>query len=53
MFKEALPVEYIAANDIKIAETIKTNSPNTKVYLLTILPTSNQNLVAKIKAVSQ
>ena len=52
MFNENLTAEYIAANDIKIAEIIHSKSPQTKLYIQTILPTSNQNLVAKIKAVN-
>ena len=52
MFVANLTADYIAANNIKIAEIIRSKSPNTKVYVQTILPTSNQNLVAKIKAVN-
>lgn len=52
MFNDSLSAKYIADNDIKIAEIIHSKSTNTKVYVQTILPTANQNLVAKIKAVN-
>jgi len=52
MFVESLTADYIAANNLKIAEIIRSKSPTTKVYIQTILPTVNQNLVAKIKAVN-
>ena len=52
MFNESLTAEYIASNNIKIAEIIHSKSPNTKLYVQTILPTVNLNLVAKIKAIN-
>lgn len=52
MFVDSLSAGYIAGNVIKIAEVIHRKSPNTKLYVQTILPTSNLNLIAKIKAVN-
>ena len=52
IFNASLTAEYIAANNIKIAEIIKSKSPVTKMYVQTILPTVNRNLVAKIKSVN-
>ncbi len=52
MFHDSLSSEYIAGNNIKIAAAIHKESPHSKLYVQTILPTSNQKLVAKIKAVN-
>ena len=52
MFNDSLSAKYIADNDIKIAEIIDKKSPQTKLYMQTILPTANHNLVAKIKIVN-
>lgn len=41
---------FIAGNICKMARRIHLNTPETKVYVQTILPTSNQYLVANIKA---
>ena len=52
MFNDSLSAKYIAENDIKIAEIIHIESPHTKLYVQTILPTSNIKLITKIKAVN-
>lgn len=50
LFNPSLPAEYVANNIIEITRIIKKNSSHTKVYVQTILPTTTQNIVAKIKA---
>jgi len=52
MWNEALSADYIASNIIKIAAVIHSNSPHTKLYVQTILPTSFEKLTVKIKAVN-
>jgi len=42
--------EFIAGNIREMVRRISKNTPETKVYVQTILPTSNQYLVADIKA---
>ncbi|MEJ8844919.1 GDSL-type esterase/lipase family protein [Lacibacter sp. H375] len=52
IFNESLSDEYIANNNIKIAAAIHKQSPRTKLFIQTILPTSHQRLILKIKAVN-
>jgi len=52
MFNDSLSAKYIADNNIKIAAAIRKESPHTKLYIQTILPTSNKRLITKIKAVN-
>jgi len=52
MFNDSLSAKYIADNIIKIAAAIRKESPHTKLYIQTILPTSNKRLITKIKAVN-
>lgn len=42
--------EYVSANILKITRSINLNSPLTKIYVQTILPTSNPDLAPKIQA---
>lgn len=50
--KEIPSTDYVANNIIKIAETIHKESPKTKVYVQTILPTSEDYMVEYIEKVN-
>lgn len=45
-------VELVSQNILNIADTIRKYSPNTKLYVQTILPTTNQYLVSEIRQVN-
>lgn len=45
--------EYVGGNILKIAQKIKAGSPETKIYIQTILPNKKVVLREKIKAVNQ
>ena len=45
--------EYVANNILKIAKTIYRSSPNTNVFVQTILPTRDQSLKENIKLVNR
>ena len=44
--------EFTVANIIEITRVIHRYSPDTKIYVQTILPTSNPSIVAKIKGIN-
>lgn len=50
--KEIPSVEYVANNIIKITEIIHKKSPETKIYLQTILPTSEDYMTDNINSVN-
>lgn len=50
--KDISSEEYVAQNIIKICEEIHQKSPETKIYLQTILPTSQEYMVDKINKVN-
>ncbi len=50
--KEIPSVEYVANNIIKITEVIHEKSPETKIYLQTILPTSENYMTDNINRVN-
>lgn len=50
--KEIPSVEYVAKNIIKITEIIHEKSPETKIYLQTILPTSEDYIATNINTVN-
>lgn len=52
MWNDTVTADYIANNIIQIAATIRSKSPQTKLYVQTILPTSFEKLTAKIQAVN-
>jgi lysophospholipase L1-like esterase len=45
-------IEFSVANIIEITRDIHRYSPDTKIYVQTILPTSNPSIVAKIKGIN-
>mgnify|MGYP003624230772 CR=1 FL=1 len=52
-YEEEIPsAEYVADNIIKITETIQHKSPETKIYLQTILPTSKDFMADNINKVN-
>ncbi len=53
LFNSSLSSEYVANNVVKIAANIRQNSPETRVYVRTILPTSTESLREKIKKANE
>ena len=48
LFIDSVKAEYVANNVIKIAAVIKKESPSTKIFVESVLPTNNKKLVEKI-----
>lgn len=53
IFKGTIPNEEIVGNIQKIVNLINLYSPKTKVYVQTLLPTSNKNIVLRIADVNK
>ncbi|PQJ79106.1 GDSL-type esterase/lipase family protein [Polaribacter porphyrae] len=49
LFHNPDTVEKIHENILKIIDEINTKSPNTKIFVQTVLPTTTENLIPKIK----
>ena len=53
LFTENLSSEYVANNILKIVEAIHLNSPKTKIFVETILPTTTEEIVLKIQKTNE
>ena len=49
LFTDNLSAEYVGNNILKIVNTIHSKSPKTKIYVQTILPTTSEKIILKIK----
>ena len=49
LFTDNLSAEYVGNNILKIVDNIRLNSPKTKIYVQTILPTTTEKIILKIK----
>jgi len=53
LWNDAVTEEDLAANILEIIQTLNEKSPETKVYVQTILPTANETKIASIAAVNE
>ena len=49
LFTDNLSAEYVGNNILKIVDNIHLNCPKTKIYVQTILPTTTEKIILKIK----
>jgi lysophospholipase L1-like esterase len=49
LFSENLSADFVANNILKIVENIHKKSPETQIYIQTILPTTTERIITKIK----